>query len=199
MGSLQAGCAELAVPSLRAAVSYFALPKEAFQRYVVQDAFFLQVRRTSSAIYLAMQPHQIRMIALPVAACMSSKIFSSTRLADAAAAAFVQAFAKAYAFALTKVPDTAGVAAFHSLIGSVLEELQLHDDYARLWDVNLEQRIASDGPLPATRAYTSFLCRYARVELTAARSVNEHTCSYCPCPLLAQCAGCNAAEALMLA
>eukprot|EP00611_Tribonema_gayanum_P026087 TRINITY_DN6116_c0_g1_i2.p1 TRINITY_DN6116_c0_g1~~TRINITY_DN6116_c0_g1_i2.p1 ORF type:complete len:369 (+),score=87.61 TRINITY_DN6116_c0_g1_i2:29-1108(+) len=86
-----------------------ALPKEAFQAYITQDAFFLQ------------------------------------------------AFARAYGHALTKAPDMEGLRAFHGLIGSVLEELTLHEAFAEEWGVNLAEAIDREGPLPATRAYTSFL------------------------------------------
>ncbi|KAG5179359.1 hypothetical protein JKP88DRAFT_280469 [Tribonema minus] len=50
-----------------------------------------------------------------------------------------------------------GLRAFHGLIGSVLEELTLHEAFAEEWGVNLAEAIDRDGPLPATRAYTSFL------------------------------------------
>lgn len=51
---------------------------------------------------------------------------------------FLRAFAKAYAYALTKVEDEEGVRAFHSLIGSVLEELSLHSSYSLKWGVDLK-------------------------------------------------------------
>lgn len=51
---------------------------------------------------------------------------------------FLEAFAKAYAYALTKVEDEQGVRAFHSLIGSVLEELSLHASYSMKWGVDLQ-------------------------------------------------------------
>lgn len=51
---------------------------------------------------------------------------------------FLRAFAKAYAYALTKVKDEEGVRAFHSLIGSVLEELSLHASYSLKWGVDLK-------------------------------------------------------------
>lgn len=50
---------------------------------------------------------------------------------------FLRAFAKAYAYALTKAEDEESVRAFHSLIGSVLEELGLHSSYAVKWGVDL--------------------------------------------------------------
>ncbi len=51
---------------------------------------------------------------------------------------FLRAFAKAYAYALAKVEDEEGVRAFHSLIGSVLEELGLHASYSVKWGLDLK-------------------------------------------------------------
>lgn len=51
---------------------------------------------------------------------------------------FLRAFAKAYAYALTKAEDEESVRAFHSLIGSVLEELSFHSSYAVKWGVDLK-------------------------------------------------------------
>lgn len=44
---------------------------------------------------------------------------------------------QAYAYALIKVEDEEGVRAFHSLIGSVLDELSLHTSYATKWGVDV--------------------------------------------------------------
>ncbi|KAG5179358.1 putative TenA family transcriptional activator [Tribonema minus] len=93
-----------------------ALPKEAFQIYITQDAIYLQARLRRES-----------------------------------------AFARAYGHALTKAPDAEGMRAFHKLMGSALEELTLHEAFAEKWGVNLAEAIDRDGPLPATRAYTSFL------------------------------------------
>lgn len=51
---------------------------------------------------------------------------------------FLRAFAKAYAYALTKAEDEESVRAFHSLIGSVLEELSLHSSFSAKWGVDLK-------------------------------------------------------------
>lgn len=51
---------------------------------------------------------------------------------------FLRAFAKAYAYALIKAEDEESVRAFHSLIGSVLEELSLHSSYAVKWGVDIK-------------------------------------------------------------
>jgi thiaminase/transcriptional activator TenA len=66
---------------------------------------------------------------------------------------FLEAFARAYAFALARSPDRAGLEAFHSLIGGVLAELHLHATYAARWEVDL----AEVEPAAATLAYTDFL------------------------------------------
>ena len=44
---------------------------------------------------------------------------------------------QAYAYALTKVEDEGDVRAFHSLIGSVLDELGLHASYAAKWGLDI--------------------------------------------------------------
>lgn len=44
---------------------------------------------------------------------------------------------QAYAYALTKAEDEGDVRAFHSLIGSVLDELGLHATYAAKWGLDI--------------------------------------------------------------
>lgn len=66
---------------------------------------------------------------------------------------FLQAFARAYSIAAVKVADWQGFRTFHGLVGGVLTELQLHEDYANTWAVNLQEI----QPGPATRRYTDFL------------------------------------------
>ncbi len=66
---------------------------------------------------------------------------------------FLEAFARAYSLAAAKAPDWEAFRAFHHLAGGVLEELRLHESYARQWGVDL----ASVRPSPATRRYTDFL------------------------------------------
>lgn len=66
---------------------------------------------------------------------------------------FLGAFARAYSLAAAKAPDWEGFETFHTLAGSVLEELQLHGSYAGKWGVDLP----SVQPEPATRRYTDFL------------------------------------------
>lgn len=38
-----------------------------------------------------------------------------------------------------KVEDEEGIRAFHSLIGSVLDELKLHASYAYKWGIDIKQ------------------------------------------------------------
>jgi thiaminase/transcriptional activator TenA len=77
----------------------------------------------------------------------------SFRVYVAQDACFLEAFARAYALALARSPDRAGLQAFHALIGGVLEELALHASYAARWEVDL----AEVEPAAATLAYTDFL------------------------------------------
>ncbi|MBW4573754.1 MAG: TenA family protein [Aphanothece sp. CMT-3BRIN-NPC111] len=66
---------------------------------------------------------------------------------------FLEAFARAYSLAAAKAPDWEGFNIFHTLAGSVLEELTLHEKYAAAWGINLQ----AVEPAPATRRYTDFL------------------------------------------
>jgi thiaminase (transcriptional activator TenA) len=66
---------------------------------------------------------------------------------------FLEAFARAYSLAAAKAPDWSGFQTFHHLAGGVLEELQLHQDYAEAWGIEL-QKVE---PGAATRRYTDFL------------------------------------------
>jgi thiaminase/transcriptional activator TenA len=66
---------------------------------------------------------------------------------------FLEAFARAYALALARSPDRHGLLTFHTLIGGVLDELQLHAGYAARWHVDL----VSTTPADATLAYTDYL------------------------------------------
>ena len=66
---------------------------------------------------------------------------------------FLESFARAYSIAAAKAPDWQGFNTFHTLAGGVLEELNLHQGYAKTWGVNLEKVT----PSTATRRYTDFL------------------------------------------
>jgi thiaminase/transcriptional activator TenA len=85
---------------------------------------------------------------------------------------FLDAFARAYALALARSPDRHGLTTFHALIGGVLEELELHAEYAARWQVDLGRTVAAD----ATLAYTDFLLTTASL-----RSVGETCAAMTPC------------------
>ncbi|HLP89545.1 MAG TPA: TenA family protein [Nostocaceae cyanobacterium] len=80
---------------------------------------------------------------------------------------FLEAFARAYSIAAAKAPNWQGFTAFYQLVGGVVAELNLHQDYAAKWGINLQ----SVEPGTATRHYTDFLLATAwggDVGLTAA-------------------------------
>lgn len=66
---------------------------------------------------------------------------------------FLEAFARAYSIAAAKSIDWEGFNVFHRLADGVLSELNLHQNYAFRWGVNLREI----QPAPATRRYTDFL------------------------------------------
>lgn len=66
---------------------------------------------------------------------------------------FLEAFARAYSIAAAKATDWEAFNTFHSLAGSILEELKLHEGYATKWGVDLRHV----EPGMATRRYTDFL------------------------------------------
>ena len=66
---------------------------------------------------------------------------------------FLEAFARAYSVAAAKAPDWDSFNTFHRLAGGVLEELSLHQSYAKTWNVD----ITTVQPGTATRQYTDFL------------------------------------------
>jgi thiaminase/transcriptional activator TenA len=100
------------------------LPRPCFQRYIAQDAYFLD------------------------------------------------AFARAYALALARCPDQAGMREFFALLSGGLDELGLHASYAARWDIDL----ATVTPSTATLAYTDFLLATAGL-----RDVGEICAAMTPC------------------
>lgn len=85
---------------------------------------------------------------------------------------FLEAFAKAYALALARSPDRAGLSSFAALISGGIEELELHAGYAKRWNVNL----SNVEPGAATLAYTDFLLATASLS-----SVGETCAAMTPC------------------
>lgn len=70
---------------------------------------------------------------------------------------FLKAFGRAYAMAAARSSTIGTFAAFHRLMGGVLEELALHRKYAESLRIDL----STVRPLRATRTYTDFLMRVA--------------------------------------
>ena len=66
---------------------------------------------------------------------------------------FLESFARAYALALVRSPDTESLLTFADLLAGVREELRLHASYAARWDIDM----AAVQPAAATLAYTEFL------------------------------------------
>lgn len=66
---------------------------------------------------------------------------------------FLESFARAYALALVRSPDTATLLTFADLLAGVREELGLHASYVAQWDIDM----SGVQPAAATLAYTEFL------------------------------------------
>jgi thiaminase/transcriptional activator TenA len=66
---------------------------------------------------------------------------------------FLESFARAYSIAAAKAPDWQGFTSFHRLAAGVLKELELHENYALQWGVDLRKV----QPANATRRYRDFL------------------------------------------
>lgn len=70
---------------------------------------------------------------------------------------YLRAFMRAYALALAKVNEIEPARELHTLIGGVLEELRLHETYAKRLQIDL----ARVQPYPTTTAYVNFLLHTA--------------------------------------
>jgi thiaminase (transcriptional activator TenA) len=66
---------------------------------------------------------------------------------------FLESFARAYALALARSPDTTTLLTLADLLAGVRQELGLHASYAASWGIDM----AGVVPLSATTAYTDFL------------------------------------------
>ncbi|WP_319428967.1 TenA family protein [Mycobacterium sp. RTGN5] len=73
---------------------------------------------------------------------------------------FLESFARAYALALARCPDTSTLLALADLIAGVRQELGLHASYAASWGIDM----AGVRPLTATLAYTEFLLATAATQ-----------------------------------
>jgi len=85
---------------------------------------------------------------------------------------FLEAFARAYSIAAAKAPTWDTFQIFHNLAQGALEELNLHETYARQWQVDL-RTVAPDG---ATRQYTDFLLNTAWSQPVAVTAVAMAPC-----------------------
>tara|TARA_Y100001968_G_C19336204_1_gene706989 strand:+ start:114 stop:746 length:633 start_codon:yes stop_codon:yes gene_type:complete len=71
---------------------------------------------------------------------------------------FLEAFVKAYAIAISKSNDRNTMTVLSELLIGVIQELNLHDGYARSWDVSLEKNQIH----ASTKAYINFLISNAK-------------------------------------
>jgi len=85
---------------------------------------------------------------------------------------FLESFARAYALALSRVPDRGGIDVFAELLAGVLEELRLHAGYAANLGIEMDEVAGGE----ATLAYTEFLLATA-----ALRGVAETCAAMTPC------------------
>ncbi len=85
---------------------------------------------------------------------------------------FLESFARAYALALARSPDTATLLTLADLLAGVRHELGLHASYAGSWGIDM----AAVVPLPATLAYTEFLLATA-----ATKGLGEIFAAMTPC------------------
>ncbi len=88
---------------------------------------------------------------------------------------FLQSFAKAYAFALTKAETPSSIAALSGMIAAVVDELKLHSS---LLEGKKEEEADVLVPSPACLAYTSFLLKVAS---SPSSSVAQVLAAMCPC------------------
>lgn len=73
---------------------------------------------------------------------------------------FLESFARAYAMALARSPDTSTLLTLADLLAGVRQELELHSSYAGSWGIDM----AGVEPLAATSAYTEFLLATASTQ-----------------------------------
>ena len=66
---------------------------------------------------------------------------------------FLESFAKAYGLAISKCEDKGSIKVLSELLLGVSEELQLHENYSKKWDINLESNFIRT----ETKKYTDFL------------------------------------------
>ncbi|CAM9389533.1 unnamed protein product [Ectocarpus sp. 12 AP-2014] len=86
---------------------------------------------------------------------------------------FLRAFAKAYAYALAKAEDEEDIRAFHSLIGSVLEELGLHASYSAKWGIDVANELRHIFPNWTESAYAEWIETYSSEDFEDAAGLVE--------------------------
>mmetsp|Transcript_1605 Transcript_1605/g.5785 ORF Transcript_1605/g.5785 Transcript_1605/m.5785 type:complete len:156 (-) Transcript_1605:2013-2480(-) len=69
---------------------------------------------------------------------------------------FLELFAKAYSALASRALEWSNFLRLHALVQGVVEERQLHNEYARRWSVDL----SNFKPLPSTIAYTNLIFGY---------------------------------------
>ena len=85
---------------------------------------------------------------------------------------FLESFARAYGFAVSKSKDKMTIKILSGLLFGVSEELILHESYAKKWDIDLTTNLIE----PATKKYTDFL-----EEVSKNLSLIEIMCAMTPC------------------
>ncbi len=66
---------------------------------------------------------------------------------------FLEAFAKAYGFAISKHTGKRSLIILSKLLSGVIEELRLHEHYLKKWEISNDDNLLN----PATSSYTNFL------------------------------------------
>ncbi len=85
---------------------------------------------------------------------------------------FLESFARAYGLAVSKSRDKNTIKILSELLSGVSEELILHENYAKEWDIDL----TTNSIEPATKKYTDFL-----EEVSTKLSLIEIMCAMTPC------------------
>ena len=85
---------------------------------------------------------------------------------------FLESFARAYGLAVSKSKNKRNIKTLSKLLLGVSEELILHENYAKRWDIDL----TSNSIAPATKEYTDFL-----EEVSTNLTLIEIMCAMTPC------------------
>jgi len=85
---------------------------------------------------------------------------------------FLESFARAYGLAVSKAKDKQTIKILSELLLGVSQELVLHEDYARKWDINFNINLIES----ATKNYTDFLN-----EVSQKNDLINIMCAMAPC------------------